>query len=423
MTYFEKLEKEIDKKAIDWKTVEPLIKKIAPVINDEMDDYNVPSCSLALLLNLWGHTGEDLVKLFKLFIKNGFDPKANDYNNGYSVLCALAYTTGDHYILDAAKLLFDKGAKVDDATFESISWQLGDWTVGDCDYAIIITSYCALANQIMQGEEFQKIECWDYVKRKKLDKIERFVINTDENEQRENYVLWFEGIPLIINEYVETYVNPYILNKAFDRTDISKDYSDIIGRKLKRIHYIDALTVHLQFFNNCTFVAGQSANNLELKSMLLKEKATLIIDDKINSIKVDSGGRYAKDVRIYKLDTVFLLTDNNSLQITNYDNHRENYLSINKIAPELIREDCETITITTGKICEYFYHIKNEKEITGICIECDEGYLYIRSSSFRDIEMFLSERKFSVQEFKICETYHKEVYKNLKKIKSFKICD
>lgn len=422
MTTFERLGKELGKKNINWEIAESLIEDLSPSINDEMDDYGDPSCSLALLIEFFDHSGEDLVKLFKLFIKNGFDPKANEYNNGYSVLSQLAWTTGDHFMLEAAKLLFDEGAKVDDETFETICWQLGDWTVGDCDFANIITTYCALANQVMQGEEYRDIECWDFVKRKRLEKIEKFKItDTKTGEQRENYALWFEGTPLIINEYTEAYVNPYILNKAFDKTDISKEFSDIIGRKMKSVHYIDAGTVHISFYNNCNLAIASSSNNLILNSFLSKGKTSISAGEKILSFKVVSGTRYAKDVRIYSQDTVFLSTEINCLQITNGNNYNKNCLSINKITPEFIRANNKEITVTNGKICNYFHRIENEDRIVGICIECDEGYLYIRSSSFRSLEIFLSERKFTAQEFVECERYNKEIFNNLKRIKSFKL--
>ena len=83
------------------------------------------------------------------------------------------------------------------------------------------------------------------------------------------------------------------------------------------------------------------------------------------------------------------------------------YYCLNKITPEFIGEDNEVITVTNGKICEYFYRIKNKNHIVGICIECDEGYLYIRSSSFRSLEIFLSKKKFTAQEFERCESYNK----------------
>ena len=79
------------------------------------------------------------------------------------------------------------------------------------------------------------------------------------------------------------------------------------------------------------------------------------------------------------------------------------------------------MSVTNGKICEYFYHTKNETEISGICIECDEGYLYVRSSSFRELEIFLSSKRFNVQEFVSYEAYNKEIFRNLKKIDAFKI--
>ncbi|MDD6672708.1 MAG: hypothetical protein PUE46_01790 [Eubacteriales bacterium] len=422
MTDFELLEKEFYKKTINWEIVESLIKCLSPTINDKIDDYGDPSCALALLIQYFNHNGEDLVKLFKLFIENGFDPKANDYNNGYSVLCALAYTTDDHYILDAAKLLLDRGAKVDEGTFESISWQLGDWVVGDCDFANIITTYCVLAKQVMQVEEYQDVECWDFVKRKRLDKIERFNITDKETgEQRENYALWFDGIPLIINEYTESYVNPYVLNKAFNRIDVSEKFSEIIGRKMKTVHYIDAGTVHISFFNNCKLAFASNDNKLCLKSLLIKGKATIHVGEKIHSFKVMSGMRYAECVRIYRQNTVFLTTENNDLQITNNNVYGDNYFAINKVTPEFIKNATENVSVTNGKICEYFYHTKNETEISGICIECDKGYLYIRSSSFRELEIFLSSKRFNVQEFVSCEAYNKEIFGNLKRIDAFKI--
>ena len=86
-----------------------------------------------------------------------------------------------------------------------------------------------------------------------------------------------------------------------------------------------------------------------------------------------------------------------------------------------IKNTTENVSVTNGKICEYFYHTKNETEISGICIECDEGYLYIRSSSFRDLEIFLSSKRFNVQEFVSCEAYNKEIFGNLKRIDAFKI--
>lgn len=105
------IQKEINRKKVNWNLITEILKSISNNINDEVEDYRETTSTLAYIIDFFEGNGESLVKIIELFLEYGFDPQQNNYNNGYSVLSNLPWTTGDHYMINAAKILLNAGAK------------------------------------------------------------------------------------------------------------------------------------------------------------------------------------------------------------------------------------------------------------------------------------------------------------------------
>lgn len=114
--------------------------------------------------------GKVLVDITKRFLAKGYDVNANEGLNGSQCLHNLSWATFDKYILDAAKLLLEAGARTDiplDADSDesegkgikaSISWRLGgDWVEGDYTIANIFEAYWEIVEAFEAGKDYHLI--------------------------------------------------------------------------------------------------------------------------------------------------------------------------------------------------------------------------------------------------------------------------
>lgn len=67
----------IYKNKIDWDICESYVKKLSPVINEQLDD----ECILSDFMYDFSR-GDRLLKFVRLFLENGFDVNGNNGRNG-----------------------------------------------------------------------------------------------------------------------------------------------------------------------------------------------------------------------------------------------------------------------------------------------------------------------------------------------------
>lgn len=124
------------------------------------------------------NTGEELLKLVKFFIRNGFDVE----KYGDECLASLCYSTGDKWVLRIAKELLDNGAIIsdvddnpDEGALGTASWNVGDWMTGAYANANLMSSYCALLYAAGKGEDYHGIGAFQECIGHKVRKVEKVI--------------------------------------------------------------------------------------------------------------------------------------------------------------------------------------------------------------------------------------------------------
>ncbi len=255
----------------DWERLRKLVTELGDDINDRINPEET------LLSELFGNysyqDGGKLLRLVKLFLECGYDVKANNGFNGGMCLCQLCWASYDRYILDIAKLLLDEGAdpffsleeEEDYDVVSCISFKFGYWVVGDLECANLFEVYYDLIECAQNGEDYHDIytayNCMD----KPLCRIEK-----GKYDDREDFVLWFDDMPLVISPWVDFVVNPVKAGKYAEKYDVTEDYREICGAKLKEIIYFGQCAAAIILDNGKNMVFMKNSANAEVHKAYLK---------------------------------------------------------------------------------------------------------------------------------------------------------
>lgn len=184
----------IYKNKIDWDICESYVKKLSPVINEQLDD----ECILSDFMYDFSR-GDRLLKFVRLFLENGFDVNGNNGRNGALCLHELCWSTYDEYILQIAEVLLDKGA---DSTLpydeneeskagvlNTIAAKMSYWTIGSCETANLFTAYYKMIERQQQNKVYHGIRAFREAVGLKITKVEKIAIDEDLFEDN-----MFEGL-------------------------------------------------------------------------------------------------------------------------------------------------------------------------------------------------------------------------------------
>lgn len=135
-----------DQTPIDWDAFDSVLKGLEDInAYDEHDEETI--LSEFIMDGEFYKRGSILADVVRHFLACGYDVSANDGLNGGLALHALCWSSYDHYVLEAAKVLMNAGAPVkyrtsgDDPNEEpecllgSISWKISGAWMADKDYA------------------------------------------------------------------------------------------------------------------------------------------------------------------------------------------------------------------------------------------------------------------------------------------------
>ena len=269
-----------DQTPIDWDAFDSVLKGLEDInAYDEHDEETI--LSEFIMDGEFYKRGFILADVVRHFLACGYDVSANDGLNGGLALHSLCWSSYDHYVLEAAKVLMNAGAPVkyrtsgDDSNEEpecllgSIGWKIsGAWMV-DKDYAWanILEAYYAMTEANIAGKDYNTIDNYFACIGKPLTAVSAINVGGkpalyDEGAvsvYSEPLILWFENKPLVVSCYTDFVVNPvYADGKKDDLADVTTAFSSLTGTTLKEVQYIGATICYFEFSNGKRlFFAGR----------------------------------------------------------------------------------------------------------------------------------------------------------------------
>lgn len=389
----------------DWDRLEGLVTELGDAINDKVNPEET------LLSELFGDysykDGGKLLRLVKLFLRCGYDVRANNGFNGGMCLCQLCWASYDRYILDIAKLLLDEGAdpffEMEDEDYgvvSCISWKFGYWAVGDLECANLFEAYYDLIDAAKKGEDYHCIytayKCMD----KPLCRIEK-----GKYDDREDFVLWFGDVPLVISPWVDFVVNPNKAGKYAEKYDVTEDYSEIYGAKLKEIIYFGQCAAAIILDNGKNMVFMKNSAKAEV------HKAHLKICDE-SECNADITGITAEKIYVSgnnpssAYDEIYLMCGNRRYLISSIGvDYEEHYLVCIPVDAEQMEGLDGRLKCSPAKVKEIRRY--PDGRIKAIHMVSDK-HIYLAATEFRGVKVLCNSQP--VEDVWEIE-YHQEIEK------------
>lgn len=197
-----------------------------------------------------------LPDIIRFCLENGYDVSRENGRFGAEALSALCWSTGDKVILDAAKILLDAGAdpfcsdSEGEDVFASISWVLAGCIPVDEDLEAecLFSAFYDLAESKTKGLDYRKIQWWDAVRGKRIDRVlscgacgeeVTYAFSTGDHRYKncfgDEIVLDCEGTMLMITKYCHAYVNP--LKLPDHPVDLLDRLHGIVGKRVADVRF------------------------------------------------------------------------------------------------------------------------------------------------------------------------------------------
>lgn len=346
-------------------------------------------------------------RLTDLFIKHGFKVAANEGKNGASCLSALCWSSYDKYILSIAEKLLDIGAdstlslekdSEDDSdnkgVLDSISWKLGYWNIGEYDSANMFTAYYEMVDRQQKGKSYQGIRAFRDAIGDTVTKVEKLEVLNHKNEIRRSYLFSCKEHQVIVSDYVEFMVNPYVRDEAISIVDVSEEFMPIIGANIRGLRYFNSSLAKLNFDNGFALLVGfNSAEGIFETDAWLKITTSVRAKlpeagTPITSIKLWGDIRHAENSTFYSENTVVLNTLDGVYGLYSHSTkHREARVRVEVLETSLVAGLHRSLDIHNAIL----KHVEYVNEaIRWIEIKCDEGMLYIVTNHIMGIALFMS---------------------------------
>lgn len=399
------LEKACEK--FDEEEVAACIRDLGGAINEKYEDGTILSememhCSDDL-------HGKRLVKLIRLFLENGFDVRGNGGMNGGECLCQLCWSTYEPNILDAAKLLIDAGTDLNYIDEEgngisySIGWKSGDWHTGYYDSANLFETYRILYEAAVDGEDYHRIDSVRRCYGRKITGIEQIAFdeneaafNTESDRFKGAVVLWCGQVPLLITIYPELMIDPLRVEKAVSRRDISRDFANVVGRKIRKLRFLSANVAALILDDGRMLTFAYSFGDEEnrfgnMRVFDQKQSIPFSVGTRFDRVYFTGGRQYSNACRSFEESEVFLAQGERVYlfcsQGEDYEGHVLYCLPMEKRCfPNLRRTvDCAPLVYDEP----IFY--PNGK-LRGIKLHGGNKHLYLLGTEFKDVKIMLESK-------------------------------
>ena len=389
------------KKVLDWDAIKDLVIKLKPVINDII---HTDETILSLLYCYFNpQNGDKLTELTELFIENGYNVNANDGSNGGICLHQLCWSECTEHITEVAKILLDYGANPfyfvgeedeDIGILNSIAWKLGYWIVGDMYSANIYEAYYELIDYAQKGLDYHKIFSVTQCINKPLRKVEKALV-----DDKEILIFWFDEYPLIASHYLDFIVNQLTVSSCVNKTDITEQFSEIIGSNFKNLYFLSQEIAYMRFDNKkrLLFTRTFNSNNSKgLHTALLDDKNYFadLLHKKVDYVFTETGKTYAEDVKRYNEDTLILKCGDNLWAIgTTLKSRYKNQLVCTPLKnPEVF--DITRKIKNSQFVVEELLKGKSGT-VWGVHLSSPERHLYLRKADFRGIEFVFTSKPVS----------------------------
>ena len=93
----------------------------------------------------------------------------------------------------------------------------------------------------MAGKPYIGIRAFDECIGRSVKKIEIIALDGEVVRDKDGFkgamVIWADDKPLVISDYLDMMVNPYSLSETTDRQDISEELPELIGKKIRWMHF------------------------------------------------------------------------------------------------------------------------------------------------------------------------------------------
>ena len=317
----------IYKYKIDWDICESYVKKLSPVINEQLDD----ECILSDFMYDFSR-GDRLLKFVRLFLENGFDVNGNNGRNGALCLHELCWSTYDEYILQIAEVLLDKGA---DSTLpydeneeskagvlNTIAAKMSYWTIGSCETANLFTAYYKMIERQQQNKVYHGIRAFREAVGLKITKVEKIAIDEDlfEDNMFEGLIFWSGNTPIVVFKQPELYIYPQVLEETKKRVDVSDEFAQILGSKIKGLQYTCAHSARLNFDNGKTVMLcnnylmdGKNKSVSRYKIIDSNSEHKISVGDKIKNLYFRDDMSYSNYNKKYIAEECFVQLDKGNI--------------------------------------------------------------------------------------------------------------
>lgn len=405
-----------DQTPIDWDAFDSVLKGLED-INAYDEHYEETILSKFIMDGEFYKRGFILADVVRHFLACGYDVSANDGLNGGLALHSLCWSSYDHYVLGAAKVLMNAGAPVkyrtsdDDPNEEpegllgSISWKLsGAWMV-DKDYAWANTLevYYAMTEANIAGKDYNAIDNYFACIGKPLTAVSAINVGGkpalyDEGAvsvYSEPLILWFENKPLVVSCYTDFVVNPvYADDKKNDLSDVTTAFSSLIGTMLKEVQYIGTTICYFEFSNGKRlFFASRDIGDRKRVGtfdILADSKKVNVEQLCIESFCAISGRTFASTITEYSEDTIALFCDDAAYLLYLRPGTADRYqFGICPCTKELLAEYTRQYPLQQPAKTTWIY---DQNNLSAVRLDFPEGHLYMVATKYYDIEIQLSDK-------------------------------
>ncbi len=398
----ERIYKELNKKKIDWLSLEQYIASLGESINTY--DENMEETILSEAYISHRKVGSVNVRLTELFLKHGFDVKANEGKNGASCLEALCWSSYDQYVLHVAERLLDIGAdstigEEDDpdnpGVLSSISWKEGYWHTGEYDAANMFMAYYEMVWRQQQGKQYKGIRAFRDAVGETLYKVEKMKVHGYKNAERNSYLMYCGDKHLVIEDYVELSINPYVREEAIEVEDVSEEFNCLIGAKVRGLRYLNNSLAKLNFDNGHAVLiryndsSGVNETKAWLRIISSKSSRLPAEGTVIKYVKLWGEIGHSDESTFYREDTIVLGIGDS---VYGLYSHGYRYGVGTVRAEQLDTEMTEGLERSIDVHNLALKHIEYVGDaMKWINFSCDEGILYVVCDKFQGVSMFMSE--------------------------------
>lgn len=407
MNYLYRLPEILSREPVEWDAFQRELDELAETgdINRVDEEWGETLLFEALIdAELMGR-GEVLLEAVRRILAAGFDVKAHEGFCGDYALGGLCWTTYDRSVLDAAKLLLDSAGeeRIDvSAAIGSAEWRIaGAWNVyDDWEFGNVLEAYIRLLNNYQQGKEYRSVNSFHRCIGLCLDGVAAVgsiePLGKGLHSFSESIVFFFGDVPLEVTDFIVTLSDPVFAEDNKEKLrDESGLFSDYIGAKLADMYYLDMNQLVLEFDNGRKLLFTRAVENKKYKGSYVElsdgSREPSLEELQILEIYRDFGKSYADHKVVYEEDALVLhCADGTYILYPDYRGGTSG-IRLQRCSEGFVGKYARVLRVS-GLQVEKVYRRDGSAE--ALRVKCDEGWVYVRLSQFRGLDIMVSDMAF-----------------------------